>query len=564
MNNSFTHHPDDGLLLRFIDGELPGRKSRQIQKHLEACWQCRTEIEEMKATVAECVRYRKNVLAVHLPGPPNPWRDLSCGFARIDDSVSAESFFARILRPSASLRWSLAAAAAIALVCGVVYELRETPSVQAATLLKRAVAASVAQPVNAVRRVRFRTGSQQFIREVAAGQAPAALPRTIEAKFEQAHYDSADPLSARAFQAWHSGEAEKQDEVSTVADPQAHTGNCYRIHTIAATGDVAAATLMLRTTDLAPVEGLLEFRDKQWIEFSEFAGSPDGSTDANNASTVEVPERLAVPPSRLAVVPPRPSVSVSDELQVLSALHQIGADLGDPIQITLSPDKVIVSGTGVDPQHRQLIQRTLESMPNVAVQFSEPVAAPIPEGRASAAPAPSGTARASVPNSRVQSRLEEQLGGPVEFERFSSQILDVNEGVMSRAHALRNLAQLFPSAAEQGLTAEDRRVLREMARDDVTTLSATVNNLQHVLTPVLTSLGGSAARRTVSPETSWQTSAEDLVRASRRVQVLLSVLMGVAPGQSSGELPSEVLSAISELRSDLDRCQQLLAQEGGG
>ena len=37
---------------------------------------------------------------------------------------------------------------------------------------------------------------------------------------------------------------------------------------------------MLRTTDLVPVEGLLEFRDNQWIEFSEFAESPDRSFDA--------------------------------------------------------------------------------------------------------------------------------------------------------------------------------------------------------------------------------------------------------------------------------------------
>ena len=42
----------------------------------------------------------------------------------------------------------------------------------------------------------------------------------MEAKFQPAHYDSADPLSARAFQAWRDGEPEKQDEVSTVADPQ--------------------------------------------------------------------------------------------------------------------------------------------------------------------------------------------------------------------------------------------------------------------------------------------------------------------------------------------------------
>ena len=81
------------------------------------------------------------------------------------------------------------------------------------------------------------------------------------------------------------------------------------------------------------------------------------------------------------MVPPRSSVSVSDELQVLSALHQIGADLGDPIHVSLSADKVMVSGVGVAPQRQQVIQRTLESMPNVAVQFTEPVAAPVPEGK---------------------------------------------------------------------------------------------------------------------------------------------------------------------------------------
>src|SRR5581483_653355 len=276
MNNAFTNHPDDGLLLRYIDGELPSRKARQISKHLEACWQCRSEIEELKSTVADCIRYRKHVLAANLPDPPNPWQDLSRGFARIDDSVSAESFFARILRPPAMVRWSLAAAAALAVVCGVFYQLRETPSVQAATLLKRAVAAAASQPVKPVKRVRFRTSTQMFVRTTASGAAPA-LPSSLEAKFEQAHYDASDPLSARSFQAWRDQQVQTQDEVSTVADPQSPSKNCYRLHTTTANGEVAAATLMLRTSDLEPVEGLLEFRDNQWIEFSEFAESPDRS-----------------------------------------------------------------------------------------------------------------------------------------------------------------------------------------------------------------------------------------------------------------------------------------------
>ncbi|HWC97822.1 MAG TPA: zf-HC2 domain-containing protein [Candidatus Sulfopaludibacter sp.] len=561
--NNVTRHPEDGQLLRYVDGELPARKARQVEKHLQACWQCRTEIEELKSTVAECIRYRKYVLGVHLPIPPNPWADLSREFARIDDSVSAEPFFARILRPMASLRWSLAAAAAIALVCTVVYQLRETPSVQAATLLKRAVAATATQPVKPVRHIRFRTSSQQFVRNVAAGRNLAALPANLEARFQQARYDSADPLSAHAFQTWRDEQPQKQDEVSTVPDPQTHDGNCYRLHTTTATGDVAAATLMLRTTDLAPVEGLLEFRDNQWIEFSEFTESPNRSSDTSTAS-VETPERLAEPPSRLAAGTPRKSVSVSDELQVLSALHQIGADLGDPIQVSRTSDEITVSGVGVSPQRRQLIQRKLESMPNVAVQFSEPGAVTLPEVSSSTAPAASGTARSSAPNSKIQTRLEEQLGGRAELERFSSQILDVNEDVMSRARALRKLAQRFQPSDETQMTAEDRRVLKEMALEHVTAISGTVQTLQHALNPVMTSLGGSAARHSASQAASWQASSEDLVRASLRLQMRISVLLGVAAGQNSADLPSDVLNAVSDLRADLDRCQQLLAQEGGG
>jgi len=65
-----SNHPEQSLLLRYIDGELPGRKSRAVQRHLEACWECRTEVEELQQTVAECVRYRKQVLAEALPAPP--------------------------------------------------------------------------------------------------------------------------------------------------------------------------------------------------------------------------------------------------------------------------------------------------------------------------------------------------------------------------------------------------------------------------------------------------------------------------------------------------------------
>jgi len=72
MSNLDVRHPDDGMLLRYLDGELPGRKARKVCAHLEACWQCRTQSEELQAVIGDCVRYRKNVLAPSLPPPPEP------------------------------------------------------------------------------------------------------------------------------------------------------------------------------------------------------------------------------------------------------------------------------------------------------------------------------------------------------------------------------------------------------------------------------------------------------------------------------------------------------------
>ena len=77
-------HPGEEALLRYADGELPGRETRAVRAHLEACWQCRAELGEIQAVVGECVRYRANVLQAHLPPPPAPWADPYRKFAEID------------------------------------------------------------------------------------------------------------------------------------------------------------------------------------------------------------------------------------------------------------------------------------------------------------------------------------------------------------------------------------------------------------------------------------------------------------------------------------------------
>jgi hypothetical protein len=555
MSNLSLRHPGDGMLLRFIDGELPGRKARVVQRHLEACWQCRTEIEDLQATVADCMHYRKNVLEAYLPGPPNPWSDLSSQLDRIDASFAAAPFWKRLLPGTQALRWSLAAAAILAVVFAVWYQLRETPAVQAATLLKRAVAVAAEHP-QPVRRYRIRTRSLQIIR---ANAAAGSLPVALTARFEAAHYDSQDPLSARAFQAWRDQQAVKTDDVSTVSGPRSVIES-YRIQTLVPTGDVASATLTLRATDLHPVDGKLEFRDQEFIEFTELTEPPAGGDGATVAHNVEVPVRPSVP-SGSAAFAPKASASISDELQVLSALHQIGADLGDPIEVKRSGGQVMVSGVGVPAQRQQPIHDMLDSLPNVSVNFANP-AAVSPGAPATSDGAAAPDSARSAPASKIQARLEQQLGGRAEFERFSSQVLDANDAAMSRAYALRGLAQRFPASAETELDAAGRRELRAMASEHAAALAAQIAGIQRVLNPVLASLGAPAAAAPAIPAAGrWQPAAEDLFRASRQVEVLLSLLLGVAPSQGNGsEVPAQLAAAVGELRAHLDQCQKLLAQ----
>src|ERR1051326_4707196 len=160
MSSLHMKHLEDGQALRYLDGELPRRKAHQVREHLEACWQCRAELNELQATVADCVKYRKHVLGTCLPAPPEPWKDLTREFDRIDAALARRSVFARLAHFLAlrdfvpAVRWSAASLLLIAIAASTFYQLHDTPSVQAAILLQRAVAVAERRP-RTLRRVRI-------------------------------------------------------------------------------------------------------------------------------------------------------------------------------------------------------------------------------------------------------------------------------------------------------------------------------------------------------------------------------------------------------------------------
>jgi anti-sigma factor RsiW len=95
---SWRTHPDDENLLRFCEGELLGRQASRVARHLDACWECRTQVDDIRKTIGEYVHYRKDVLQPSLPSPPEPWMDLNRDFQRIRTEQSKRGGWGAILR----------------------------------------------------------------------------------------------------------------------------------------------------------------------------------------------------------------------------------------------------------------------------------------------------------------------------------------------------------------------------------------------------------------------------------------------------------------------------------
>jgi hypothetical protein len=556
MSNLDVRHPEDGLLLRYLDGELPGRKARQIRTHLEACWQCRAQAEELQAAIGDCVRYRNHVLAPGLPPPPEAWRSLD--FAAADAELAAQSLASRLARflsprQNSGLRWALSGAAVLGLAFVALQQLRETPKVEAAALLQKAVRASQVRPA-AHKRLRITTRTGQITRVMGAAYKPAARETEIARLFDAAHYDWNDPLSAQSFAAWRSQLPRFQDAVLTQP-------NSYEIKTTTEDSELLSATLKLRGTDLAPLEGRFEFRNRDWVEMTELVDQQTNPASNVAGTTGGMPRQPGVPPGPTPV-PTETAFSdggpstFSEELQVVAALHGLGADLGDPIEIRREGRQVLVSGTGIPPQRQQQIHGALDRLPHVVVRFDDPA---FPASAMPVQSEPATRDAAGPEKVTYAARIEERLGGWPQFERFSSSVLDWTDSAMTRAYALGRLAQQFPVKTENEMTAEDRRTLRNLGRDHLAAFAKDAQRVANTVKPVLTGIGARAQIEVRPEPVDWQSASEDLLASARRAETLLAVVLGVAPAElSAGNAPAELLVALAQVSKSTEECQRLL------
>jgi len=326
-----------------------------------------------------------------------------------------------------------------------------------------------------------------------------------------------------------------------------------RIRTVSTDGEVEAASITIDTGDYAAVSERLEFRDREWVELNEIADTPTENAGGSGVANGGVPVRAAEPPSRPAAFAPGSSASISDQIQVLSALSGIGADLGDHVEVAVAGGKVAVSGEGI-PQHRQdEIRAALMNLPNVEVAFTALPAVTVPPQIAGSA-AVSGTLV-----SPMEAGIEKHLGSHAEFDRFSIELQNLTEASMKRVYALHNLAQKFSPEEEATLSAQDLSLLHELARKHTAALAEQVGNMERILVPTLSSLGGTAVTAHPASHANWQPAVADVLHSAQNLDKLISQMLGMAQASASNAvLPSDLLAALKGLRGNLDDCQKLL------
>lgn len=509
MSSRMVSHPGDEQLLRYLDGELPPRAADAIRSHLDACWQCRTRRDDLAEGIGDFMRYRDEVIRPLSPAPPQPWRDLRPALAEWDlENPQPRRSHLRL--------WAVAAA----MVLGVF--LVRWPGeqvVNAAELLQRAGQAETTS--TPPRRLQVRTGRLMLVR-------PAILSANdrseIATWFAAAHYSWERPLSVHAYSAWRDGLREKQDQVLVRTGAE----RIYEIRTRTSSSSLREASLSLRASDLRPINGTWRFADEQQVELAEL---PD--TIVPPVNTAQRQNSPSAPATTVTAAGP------AEELRVLAALHDLGADLGEPIEVSRpqSGEPITVKGVGVSSTRRAQVQQALGSMSGVRLQWED--AQPVRTESAAA----SESAAAADALSPLQDALEKHLGSRTALDAAINQILDHSDAVLAHAHALKRLAERFDPAAEHALSSADQAVLHRIMTDHMRQIATASNGLAKQLQPVLTLPAVAAAARG-----SWQQSSIPLLNAAQRLdQMLNRALAGSDPARSPQ--PDEIALTLSQLRA---------------
>lgn len=246
-----------------------------------------------------------------------------------------------------------------------------------------------------------------------------------------------------------------------------------------------------------------------------------------------------------------PAVTAEDELNVVAALHRIGADLGDPIDVVRSSGEISVTGAGLNSDRVQQVQSALSGMPHVSLHFADP---PKP------AEEESHPLDVQPGRSPLESNLGQRFPNSASYERFVDETLRASEEMMARAHALRRLADRFPPSVEVRMKASALDLLTSMRHDLAANLVEDAANIDRTLTPVLRSLGETIPTRQPPPISDWESLTSTLFTSADRTDTLIGALLATTANSKSESTSARLAGALGQLKADTAAYRQFVSR----
>jgi hypothetical protein len=229
-------------------------------------------------------------------------------------------------------------------------------------------------------------------------------------------------------------------------------------------------------------------------------------------------------------------IAIDPEVQVFLALHDIQADLGDPVEVSRdSSGKIKIAGIGLPPARQAEIRDAVSEIPDLLVTWHD--SAEVGESRLRRAK----PIHLEAAQSPLEARLRQFPGGPSDWESYSNRVLDESDAILARAHALGTLEEHFPDSRRARMQPSDLETLDRMSAEHRAALHDHLRRLKALLAPIREILNAPA------PEPS--ATRLGLLAAAQRMDSIVSVIFG---GAATIETPSQLLAGLLQASTDLN------------
>jgi hypothetical protein len=425
---------------------------------------------------------------------------------------------------------------------------------------------------------------------VAIQTADAQLRQT----FLSAHLNWKEPLSPASYTAWHNSLGEKQDEVATVG------GDFITLTTRTSEGLIAQARITVRTSDFHPVAEDLRLQDTREVKVNELVWEVLPMESINQAIFVS---DATLPPEfkRAGNVGTRsPSVIDAElaeaELQARIAIHAEKADLGE--QIELDRDikvpgqrSLVVRGIVNTSERKNDLQSALRGIPHIQfrLQTVEEAEAQQNEFTAASSQDPTtqiaqqatvrgygvaenvGTSEYTIPvvdtgRPALEEQMEEHIPIAEDRTAFINKTVELLQGTMARAWALRRLSDRYTPDMVAELGRGSRQTLELLIRDHVTAIRQYVDEVRNTISPLLppmpvSAVAGPTPDDAPTPTTSlardWHNAVNEVFLETKRVHDNGTALLAGSGDATSGTQEIRDLQlALSQLEIQLPALYQ--------